>query len=99
MDSRAIWFYCNAMAKTVEIELPDDVYDAVEAQARSGGLSVAEYLVHRAAGLTRKTSVEALRARLRAIPPVDLGQLTAADLIREGREERTDEILDAIGRR
>jgi hypothetical protein len=87
------------MAKTVQLDLPDDVYDAVAAEARSGGLSVAEYLVHRAEGLTRKTSVDALRARLRAIPPVDLGQLTAADLVREGREERIDEILDAITRR
>jgi hypothetical protein len=87
------------MARTVEIELPDDVYDAVAADARSGGLSVAEYLVHRAEGLTRKTSPDELLARLRAIPPVDLGQLTAADLIREDREERTAEILDAITRR
>jgi hypothetical protein len=37
-----------------------------------------------------------LLARLHRIPSVDLANLSAADLIREGREERTDQILDTI---
>ena len=39
--------------------------------------------------------VEELLERLNRIGPVDLGNITAADVIREGREERADQIIDA----
>ncbi|HEX2212904.1 MAG TPA: hypothetical protein VHH12_05525 [Mycobacterium sp.] len=86
------------MAKTVEI--PDELHDALEARPRAEGVSVSQFVARE---LEKKTRValtpDELLERLRQIPPLDLGNLTAADIIREAREERTDQILDAISRR
>jgi len=90
--------HCLRMAKTVEI--PDELHEAVEKRAREEGVSVAQFISRE---LEKRTRVgltpDELRDRLRQIPPLDLGNLTAADLIREGREERTDQILNAISDR
>lgn len=86
------------MGKTVEI--PDHLHEALVSRARMEGVSVTE-LVSRELEkqVTQELSPDELLERLRRIPPLDLGNLTSADLIREGREERTDQILDAISRR
>jgi hypothetical protein len=47
--------------------------------------------------LSKEMTPDELLARLRRIPPVDLANRSTAELIREEREERTDQILDAIG--
>ena len=46
--------------------------------------------------LLNEMTPDELLARLRRIPPVDLANRSTADLVREGREERTDQILAAI---
>lgn len=86
------------MAKTVEI--PDELHDALEMKASEQGLSVSQFVsCELEKQVTPMLTPDALLARLREIPPLDLGNLTAADIIREGREERTDQIIDAITRR
>jgi post-segregation antitoxin (ccd killing protein) len=86
------------MAKTVEI--PDELHEVLDSRAQKEGLSVSA-LVRRELEkqLIDEISPDELLERLRKIPPLDLGNLTSADIIREGREERTDQILDAISRR
>ena len=86
------------MAKTVEI--PDELHEAVERRAREEGVSVAQFVSRELEKRTRVAlTPDELLERLRQIAPLDLGNLTAADLIREGREERTDQILNAISDR
>jgi len=89
------------MAKTIEIPaVPDELHDALSARAEKEGVSIAELILR---GLEKQVSNEMtpdeLLARLRRIPPVKLTDVSTADLIREGREERTDQILDAGSRR
>ncbi|HEV7240793.1 MAG TPA: toxin-antitoxin system HicB family antitoxin [Thermoanaerobaculia bacterium] len=79
------------MAKTVEI--PDELHDALVARAEEEGLSLSDYVV-RELESTEQTGVAAdLLERIRSRPPVDL-KITAAELIREGREERDRELTD-----
>jgi hypothetical protein len=79
------------MGKTVQI--PDELHEALEARARAEGVSMGEYLAH-VMGMTmsRCTPVEVLE-RIRSREPVDLG-ISAADLIRQGREERTLQLTE-----
>lgn len=88
------------MAKTLAISVPDEVHDALSARALKEGLPV-EALVAREIEkqVTDEISPEELLERLRRIGTLDLGNLTIADVIREGREERGDQIIDAISRR
>jgi hypothetical protein len=89
------------MAKTIELPaVSDELHAALSERAEKEGVSIAELILR---GLEKQVSSEMtpdeLLARLRRIRPVDLGNLSTADLIREGREERTDQILDALSRR
>lgn len=80
------------MAKTVEI--PDELHEALEARARVRGISLNEYIAHELdAQAGGKGAVADLLDRIRSRPPVDLG-ISAADLIREGREERDRQLTD-----
>lgn len=84
------------MAKTVMIEVSEDAYETLRDRAAREGLSVEEWIEREAAG-AEQISAEELLAIL---PVIDLGGgVTGADLVREGREERTDQIIDAITRR
>lgn len=86
------------MAKTVEI--PDDLHEALETRARRDGVSVSQLVATELQKQLRTPlKPDELLARLREIPPLDLGNLSTADLLREGHEERADQILDAITRR
>ena len=86
------------MGKTVEI--PDELHEALEERARRDGVTVAQLVAAELQKQLRTALTPAqLRDRLRQVPPLDLGNLTTADLIREGREERADQIIDAITRR
>jgi plasmid stability protein len=89
------------MAKTLEIEnVPDATHEALVARAEQDGLSVSAYVLRELQKqVAAETKSDELLARIRRLPRVDLGDLTAADLIREGREERIDQVIDAVGRR
>jgi hypothetical protein len=72
------------MAKTLEIHgVSDALYQAITERAEQAGLSVSAYVLREL-------------VRIHRIPRADLGKFQVADLIREGREERTDQILDSI---
>ena len=89
------------MARTLEVrDVPDELHDALESRARREGVTVSELVVRQLeTQVARGISPDELLGRLQRLPQVDFGELTAAELIREGREERTDQILDAISRR
>jgi hypothetical protein len=89
------------MAKTIEISaVPDELHDALAARAEKDGISISELVVRELEKqVSKEMSPDELLTRLRRIPPLDLANLTTADLMREGWEEHTDKILDAISRR
>lgn len=91
------------MAKTLEItSVPDELHDALVTRAAKEGVSVSELVVReleKHVEVTKELSPDELLERLRRIPPVHLTDTTIVDLIREGREERTDQILNVLGRR
>jgi len=89
------------MAKTLEIEnVPDALHEALVARAEQDGLSVSAYVLRELQKpVVAEIQPDDLLARLQRLPRVDLGGLTAADLIREGREERMEQVIDAVSRR
>ena len=81
--------HCVVMAKTIEI--PDELHERLAERARACGISVGEYLVHLLdIPVPKRTPPEVLE-RIRSRTAVDLG-ISAADLIRAGREERMQQL-------
>ena len=91
----------RAVAKTLEIrDVPDEVHEALAAQAAEEGLSVSAYALRELRKQVVGTiDADELLARLQSLPRIDLVDVTAADLVRQGREDRTFQIIDAISRR
>ena len=79
------------MGKTVEI--PDELHEQLAKRAQKEGMTVADYLAQRfGIPVGRVTSPEVL-SRILSRPRVDLG-ISAADLIRQGREERAEQLIE-----
>jgi plasmid stability protein len=73
--------------------VPEDVHRTLKARAAKRGMSLSEFLLAEVTELARLPTLEEHVARVRSRPMVDLGA-SAADLIRDAREERERE-LDA----
>ena len=73
--------------------VPEDVHRTLKARAAKQGRSLSEYLLAEVSELARLPTLEEHVERVRSRSMVDLGA-SAADLIREAREERERE-LDA----
>ena len=89
------------MSRTLEITgVPEELHDALTARAQQEGVSVSELVLRELEKqVVPGIEPEELLARLQRLPRVDMGDLTAADLVREGREERVNRIIDAVARR
>lgn len=79
------------MAKTLEISVPDEVHEALTERAAQAGVSVSEYLLREVEKLVERPTVDELIERIRDRGPIDLG-ISAAELVREAREERDREL-------
>jgi|GEM_PF-5568965 len=91
----------DVMSKTLEV--PDELYEALEKRAATEQFSVDEYarqaLLRGLEAPVRpldKVALDELFAKLNALPPMDFGGLTAAEVIRQGREEHDEHIWDAL---
>ena len=73
--------------------VPEDVHRTLKARAAKQGRSLSEYLLAEVSELARLPTLEEHVERVRSRPMADLGT-SAADLVREAREERQRE-LDA----
>lgn len=74
--------------------VPDSLHRKLKARAALEGMSLSDYVLRELERAASHPTREELRARLAALPPVDLGGIDPAELVREGREERerqTDE--------
>jgi len=81
-------------------DVPDDVREALttEAQRRGQSLQVflQDVLAHEARMARNRAALEKLRDE--PIAWIDPAAESAADLIRRQREERTQQLLDVVGR-
>lgn len=79
--------------------VPEELHDAIRSRAAQEGKTVSEYMLDLAKRDLRKPTVQEWVARVRSgwgEEPVH-GDFDTADLIRQLRKERTDQILRAIG--
>lgn len=81
------------MAKLVELSLPDEMHEALTERAAKEGVSVGDLVVRELEHLVRSGDVTALLQQILSREPIDL-ELPAADLVREGRDERAVELAD-----
>jgi antitoxin FitA len=68
-------------------DVPEEVHRVLKARAAEEGMSLSEFVRRELARVaTRPTQAELLR-RIKSLPPMNLGEGTGADLVREAREE------------
>jgi antitoxin FitA len=65
-------------------------------RAQKQGISLSEYLRVELAKLAERPTMEELMARLKSLPPVNISSDEIVKIIHEGREERDQQIIDAI---
>ena len=68
--------------------VPEDLHRRLKARAAREGLSLSAMLLREAMVLAETPTVEELRARLAALPPVESGE-SAAEMVRAMREGRS----------
>jgi antitoxin FitA len=68
--------------------VPEDVHRTLKARAAKAGMSLSEYLLRGLEEDANRPTLQELTERIRSRPMVDLGGITAAEIIREEREER-----------
>lgn len=82
----------QAMAKrrTTDLQIrgiPVALRDNLRRRAARKGVSMSQYVVQKLRADLERPSLDEWLDDLRTLRPVDLGGLTGADLVREGREE------------
>ena len=86
-DEPATRFNVEGMSKKIEIEVPDDFYEMLEAQAAAEGKSLSD-VVKLYLGVKEKTlSFEEISARIKARGPSKGKATDTVRLIHEGRGE------------
>ncbi len=81
-------------------DIPAGTHDALRARAKRDGISMREYVLRLIeADIGERDTVEEMRARFRNGPRLAPGAPSGAELVRQGREEREQQIMDAILRR
>ena len=76
------------MSKMIQLRnVPDALHRTMKARAAMAGMSLSDYLVQEIRRLAEKPTMEELRKRVASREPANLA-LSAAEIIRAGREER-----------
>jgi plasmid stability protein len=73
--------------------VPEDVHRTLKARAAKEGMSLSEYLLRDVVELAQRPTLDEVLERIRSRPMID-SDFSAADALREAREERERE-LDA----
>lgn len=74
------------MSKMIQLRnVPDALHRKLKAQAATEGLSLSDYLIREAEIIAARPTMEEMRRRLKALPPVKL-RTSPADIIREMRD-------------
>lgn len=67
--------------------VPDDIHRRLKARAAMEGMSLSDFLLREVRKVAEYPSIEELRARLAALPPIR-PSISAADILREERDRR-----------
>ena len=67
--------------------VPPELHRRLKARAAQAGMSLSDYLLAEVRQVAEQPTIEEIRARLAALPPVDLVP-SPADIIREERDRR-----------
>jgi plasmid stability protein len=74
------------MPKMIQIRhVPDDVHETLKARAADAGMSLSDYLLAEITRSAHRPTVAEVIERLRALPPLEVGE-DSADIIRRGRD-------------
>jgi len=92
-----IWVYVGRMTKIIQVRnVPDSVHETLRKRAAEERKSLSEYVLGELERLTSRPTMREALARIRQDEPIELS-VSVAELVREGREERTDQIMEALG--
>ena len=87
------------MSKMIQIRhVPDKIHRTLKARAAEAGMSLSDFLLREITKVAEIPTRAELLERLRRLPRVPTST-SSADLIREGREERDDQLSRASRRR
>lgn len=79
----------------IELDLPDDLHEELLRRARTRGQSLSDYIMELLERDVSRPLPEDVFDRVASREPVDLGR-PAADIIREERQERDDQVTDCL---
>lgn len=76
------------MAKMIQLRnVPDALHRQLKARAALEGLSLSDFLIREARQIAARPTLEEIRARLEALPPLEL-RTSPTRLLREERDSR-----------
>ena len=88
LDMRIACKYGSSMGKFVTIrKVPDQVHRVLKTRAAAMGVSLSDYVLTLMRQMAERPTVEEMRGRLAALPPVRV-KTVPADLIRQERDRR-----------
>ncbi len=76
------------MSKMIQLRnVPDELHRKLKARAANAGMTLSDFLIREARLVAERPTLEEMRRRLEALPPVRL-DVSVADIIREERDRR-----------
>jgi len=92
-----IWVYLEKMTKIIQVRnVPDEVHETLRKRAAEERKSLSEYVLGELERVASRPTMSEALARIKEREQIEL-PMSAAELIREGREERTDDVMEALG--
>jgi antitoxin FitA len=80
--------YVIHMPKMIQLRhVPDAVHRQLKVRAAAAGMSLSDYLVREVRKLAERPTIEEIRARLLALPPVHL-KISPTKVVRQERDAR-----------
>ena len=78
--------HIRRMSKMIQLRnVPDDLHRKLKARAASAGMTLSDFLIREARIIAERPTMEEMRRRLEALPPVKL-KTSPATIIREARD-------------
>lgn len=76
------------MSKMIQLRhVPDAVHRQIKVRAAAAGMSLSDYLVREVRKLAERPTIEEIKARLTALPPVHL-KISPTKVVRRERDRR-----------
>lgn len=80
--------YVMHMSKMIQIRhVPDALHRQLKVRAAAAGMSLSDYLIREVRKIAERPTIEEIRTRLEALPPVHL-KISPTKMLREERDRR-----------